>query len=119
MTCSSGVENLLDLPGLVVRPVLVHRPSVGKDPVEDRQETEGDDGFLVDDVQLVGDGPDGHASGCGENGGFAGHAGTWKSIDDGLRGAFGVLRRHVRGVAVLLLRGERCDERRESSEGGG
>lgn len=51
------VEDVLDLLDLTIRPLLVHGTTVLEDAVEDGQQAEGDDGFLVQDIKLVADGP--------------------------------------------------------------
>lgn len=57
------IEDIANLTDLGIGPLLVQRASKLSDGRKYAEETERDDRFLVDNVQLVGDGPDGYA-GC-------------------------------------------------------
>ncbi len=58
------VEQFLDLSNLAVRPLRVAGSAVLEDTVKDGQQAEGDNGFFIDNVQLVADGPDGNTCTC-------------------------------------------------------
>lgn len=59
---SGRVQNLLILADGGVGPFLVHGTAILEDSVEDAQQAEGDNGFFVENVELVADGVDGGAS---------------------------------------------------------
>lgn len=77
MAFSGRVQNLLVLADGAVGPFLVHGTTILEDSVEDAQQAEGDDGFLVDHVELVADGPDRGASTSREDGGLAREGIAW------------------------------------------
>jgi hypothetical protein len=58
MTLSRLIQNILDFLNLSIRPFLVHRPTILEDPVENAQQAECHDGFLVKNVEFIADGPD-------------------------------------------------------------
>lgn len=82
---TSGVQDALDLLVLGLGPLLVHRATILDQSAPDAQQTEGDDGLLVDDVVLVADGVDGQTSSGGQNGGLGDERVPGQGIDDGLR----------------------------------
>ena len=55
---SGSVQNTLDLVDLAVGPLLVHRASIFENSSPNAQETECDNGFLVDDVVFIAKGVD-------------------------------------------------------------
>ena len=55
------VHDALDFRNRPVRPLAIHGPSVLEDTVEHGQQTECHDRLLVEDIQLVADGPDADA----------------------------------------------------------
>ena len=62
------VQNPLDFVRIAVAKVLVHGPDIVVHGPVDGQQGEEDDGFFVDDVDLVADGRNGETSSSGENG---------------------------------------------------
>lgn len=107
MTCPGRVQNLLVLADGGLGPVVVHGTTIFEDSVKDAQQAEGDDGFLVDHVELIADGPDGGACTCGEDGGLAREGTAWQGIDDGLGLLLGLL---DRDVGLVALRCQGCGE---------
>lgn len=94
------VQNLLVLVDGGIGPVVVHGASIFEDSVENAQQAERDDRFLVDHVELIADGIDGGACTCRENGGLAREGGAWQGVDDGLGLLLGLLDRDVGCVAL-------------------
>lgn len=58
MVRTGGVQDVLDLIGLAVGPLAVHGATELDERTPNAEEAEGDDGLLIDDVKLVGDGED-------------------------------------------------------------
>jgi hypothetical protein len=56
-----GVQDILDLLNLAVCPILVHRPTICEDSVEDTEQAECYHGFFIQDVELIADCIDGNA----------------------------------------------------------
>ena len=73
-----------------IRPLLVHRPGVVVHRPVDRQQAEGDDGLLVDNVDLIGDSGDAQPGTGGQNGGFGDETVARQGIENGLRCIFRV-----------------------------
>lgn len=68
-----GTGSVQDTGNLLVlgfSPLGVHGASVLDDGAPDTQQTEGDDGLLVDDIVLVAQGVDGQTGGGGQDGGL-------------------------------------------------
>lgn len=84
MVRSGAVQDVPNLGDLCVGPFLVERSSVLGDRGEDTQQTEGDDGLLIDDVEFVRDGPDADTGGRGENGGLADEGVAGERVEDRL-----------------------------------
>lgn len=99
MVGASLVEEALDLVGLGLGPLAVHRASVLDQAAPDGEQAEGDDGLLVDDIVLVANGVDAQGGGGGEDGGLGEDRVAGEGIDDGLGLLLGVLGGNVRGVA--------------------
>lgn len=93
------VQDTADLLNLGVGPLSVHWSSILADGVEDGEEGESDNGLLVDDVVLVGEGVDSGASGGGKDGGLGDEGVAWKGIDDGLSLLLWLLSWDAGGVA--------------------
>lgn len=116
---AGAVQDARDLVDLLLGVVGPGGAGVLADGPEDGEQREGDDGLLVDDVQLVADGGDGQASAGGEDGGLG--EGAVAGDGDGLHDALGLL------LGVLLrgleagLGGERWHgaERKGRAETGG
>jgi hypothetical protein len=116
---AGAVQDAGDLLGLLVGVVLPGGAGVLADGPEDGEQREGDDGLLVDDVQLVADGGDGQTGAGREHGGLGQRAVAGDG--DGLHDALGLL------LGVLLrgleagLRGDRGDgaEREGWADAGG
>lgn len=91
MVGTSRVEDILLLLDLALSPLLVHGTTELGDGGEDAEQTEGDDGFLVHDVELVADGRDGETGASGEDGGLGDERVAGKRVEDGLGLLLGVL----------------------------
>ena len=70
MALLRSVQDALDPVCGSSRPVIIHRPAILEDSVEDTEKTECDDGFLVEHVKLVTDRPNRNTSAGGEDGCF-------------------------------------------------
>lgn len=68
--CPGGVQDILEFLLGVLAPFLVHGTTILEDTVEDSQQTEGDDGFLVENVEFVADCPYGDTSTSGKDRGL-------------------------------------------------
>ncbi len=97
MVDTSGVQDTLYLVVLSLRPLRVHGTTKLDQGAPDTEQTEGDDGFLVDDIVLAADGVDGETGGGGEDGGFGDERVTGQRVDDGLGLHLGL--RHTRSRA--------------------
>lgn len=112
---SGLVEDILDLLDLAVGPLLVQGSAVLEDAVEDGQQAEGDDGFLVEHVKLVADGPDGGAGAGGQDGCLAGDAVAGQGVNDRLGLLLRIFGGDVGGMAHRC-RGHGSAERWQGSE---
>jgi hypothetical protein len=81
---ASGVEDVLDLVGLVLGPLLVGRATVDGHSGVDGEQTQHDDRLLVDDVQLIADGGNGDTGTGREDGRLAQQAVAGQGVDDAL-----------------------------------
>lgn len=95
---AGGIEDVLDLVGLVVGPLLVSGATVDGDTGVDGKQTQHDDGLLVDDVELVADGGDRDGGAGRQDGGLAQQAAAGQGVQD----ALGLL---LGGGGVALLAG--------------
>ena len=93
------VQDVLDLVALLIGPLLVKGTTELDEATPDREQAEGDDGLLVHDIVLVGDGVDGKTGGGGEDGGLGNEVAAGKGVDDGLGLGLGVLGREAGRVA--------------------
>lgn len=84
MALSRVVENALDAGCGVLGPFAVHGTTVFEDAIEDGQQAESHDGFLVEHVQLVGNGPSRDTGTGGQDGSLRDEAVTWEGVDDRL-----------------------------------
>ena len=84
MVLAGGVEDVLDLVGLVLGPLLVSRATVDGDTGVDGEQTQHDNRLLVDDVELVADGGDRDTGTGGEDGGLAQEVAAGEGVDDAL-----------------------------------
>lgn len=82
MISASSVQDALDLVALSIGPFLVSWSSILSDSVEDREETESDDGFFVDDVVFIRKSVESCSKGSGEDGSFRDEGGAWEGIED-------------------------------------
>lgn len=101
------IGNLLVLP---IGPFAVHGTEVLDDGGPDAQQTEGDDGLLVDDIVLVAEGVNGQPGDGGHDGGLGDERVAGQGIENGLGLLLWVLGRDARDVAVRG-RGEAGDGR--------
>lgn len=90
---TSGVEDALDLLVLALGPLLVGRATVLDETTPDGEQADGDDGLLVHDIVLGGEGVDGETGGGGEDGGLAQHAVAGEGVEDALGLLLGLLGR--------------------------
>ena len=116
---AGAVQDARDLLDLLLGVVGPGRAGVLADSPEDGEQREGDDGLLVDDVELVADGRDGETSAGGQDSGLGERAvaGDGNGLHDALGLLLGVL---LRGLEAGQ-RGERGDgaEREGRAETGG
>lgn len=89
---TSSIQDILLLLDLSISPGIVDWTEVLEGAVEDAEETEGGDGFLVHHIELIADGRDGETSTGGEDGGLGNERVSGEGIDDGLSFGLGVLR---------------------------
>jgi hypothetical protein len=108
---TGAVKDVLDLVVLRLSPLLVGRATVLDQSTPDGQKGDGDDGLLVHDVVLAGDGIDGETSGGAQDGALAEEAVTGKSVDDALGLLLGVLG----GNIAVVSRGGNGDGRGSSA----
>ncbi len=94
------VQDTADLLDLGVGPLAVHWSGILSNGVEDGKEGEGDNGLLVDDVVLVGEGVNGGTGGRGEDGSLRDKGVAWERVDDGLSLLLWLLGWDVRGVVA-------------------
>ena len=78
------VQNATDLLNLGVGPLSVHWSRILSNSEEDGEKGESDNGLLVDDVVLVGEGVDSGSGGGGEDGGLGDEGVAREGIEDGL-----------------------------------
>lgn len=86
-------------------PLLVGRTSIFANGPENGQQAKGDDGFFVDDVELVADSCDGDTGTGRENGGLGDEAVAREGVEDGLGLLLGLL---CWDVGVEAGRGDLC-----------
>lgn len=115
-----GVQDVLDLVGVVLGKLLVHGADVVVDTEVDGEQGEEDNRLLVDDVELVGDGGDRKTSTGGEDTDLRGQGVAGQRVEDGLCGLLGLLLGDL-GSALRALGGGRegGDGRRGGAEGEG
>lgn len=97
MVGTSGVEDVLVLLDLALSPLLVDGTTVLGSGSEDAEKTEGSDGLLVHDIELVADGGHRETGGGGEDGSLGDEGVAGESIDDRLSLLLGVLGGDVGG----------------------
>ena len=81
---AGAVQDARDLLDLLLGVVGPGRAGVLADSPEDGEQREGDDGLLVDDVELVADGGDRDTGTGGEDGGLAQEVAAGEGVDDAL-----------------------------------
>lgn len=111
MVGTGAVKDVLDLVVLRLSPLLVGRATVLDQSTPDGKKGDGDDGLLVHDVVLAGDGVDGETGGGAEDGALAEEAVTGKRVDDALSLLLGVLG----GNIAVVSRGGNGDGRGSSA----
>ena len=118
---AGAVEDAGNLLGLLIGVVLPGGAGVLADGPEDGQQRKGDDGLLVDDVELVADGEGADTGGGGEYGGLGDGAvaGHGYGIQKRLGLLLGVLLRQVGLVAGLGCDAGDGAERERWAETGG
>lgn len=99
MVGTGAVEDVLDLLVLSLGPGGVAGTTVLDEATPDGQKAEGDDGLLVHDIVLAGEGVDAETGGGAEDGGLAEQAVAGDGIDDALGLLLGLLGGHVAVVA--------------------
>lgn len=78
------VENVLDLVGLALGPLLVCGTTVDGDTGIDGEQAEHDNRLLVDDVKLVANGGNGDTGAGGEDGGLGEEVAAGERVEDAL-----------------------------------
>jgi hypothetical protein len=118
---AGSVQDTRDLVDLLLRIVSPSRSSVLGNGPEDGKEREGDNGLLVDDVELVADSSDTETGSRGEDGGLGegAVAGDGYRVEDGLGLLLGVLLGQVGLIAGLDGDGGQGAERERWAETGG
>jgi len=115
-----GVQDVLDLVGVVLGKLLVHGADIVVDTKVDGEEREEDNGLLVDDVELVADRGDGETSTGGKNTDLGSDGVTGQRVEDGLGDLLGLLLGDLRSVLASGGGGrEGGDGRRDGAEGEG
>jgi hypothetical protein len=99
MVGTRRVQDVLDLLGLRLGPLLVHGTTKLDQGTPDAEKAEGNNRLLVDDIVLVADGVDRETGSRREDGRLGDQAAARERIDDGLRLGLGILDRDVRGLA--------------------
>lgn len=89
---TGSVQDVLLLLDLALSPFPVGRTSVLGDGSENAEKTEGGNGFLVQDVELVADGGDGDTGSGGKDGSLGNQGVARKRVEDRLSFLLGVLR---------------------------
>jgi hypothetical protein len=82
VTLPRVIQSALDAGDCAVGPLAVHGTTVFEDTVEDGEQAESNDGFLVEHVQLIGDSPGGNTGTGRQDRGLGNEAVAWESIDD-------------------------------------
>lgn len=118
---TGSVQDTRDLVDLLLRIVSPSRSGVLGNGPEDGKEREGDNGLLVDDVELVADSGDTETGSRGEDGGLGegAVAGDGYRVEDGLGLLLGVLLGQVGLIAGLDGDGGQGAERERWAETGG
>lgn len=106
---TSRVQDILVLLRLTLGPLSVHGTAIFAEGSEDAEQTESDDGFLVEDVQLVADCGNGETGSGGQDGGLGDERAAGQGVDDRLGLLLGLLSWHVRGESRCREVG--CDGR--------
>lgn len=114
---TGSVQNTGNLLVLALSPLAVHGASVLDNGTPDTQQTESDDGLLVDDIVLVAEGVDGQTGGGGQDGGLGDERVAGQGIQNGLSLLLGVLSGDVGRLAVAGG-GEGGDSRESSGRDG-
>lgn len=96
---TGSVQDAGDLLVLPLSPLPVQGTSILDDGAPDTQQTEGDDGLLVDNVVLVAEGVDGQAGGGRQDGALGDEGASGKGVEDRLGLLLGVLGGHIGSVA--------------------
>lgn len=81
---SGRVQDVSDLVDLSLGPLGVHWSSILSDGGEDGEQAESNDGFLVDDQELVGDGGNTQTSTSGQSSDLGDQAVAGDGVDNGL-----------------------------------
>ena len=112
------VQDGLDLVGVVVGEVLVHRPNVRVHAPVDGEQRQHDNGLLVHDVDLIADGCDGKTGASGKQTNLAGQAVAGQSVEDRIGGGLRVLDRNLRRLAIGATGGGGVEGSGEGGRGG-
>ena len=100
MILARSIQDILDLVRLPLGPFFVHGTPVVRDGPEDGEKGEHDDGFFVDDVELVADCCYGQTRSGREDGDFGGDAGAGKGVEDRFRRVLRVLLWYIGQASV-------------------
>lgn len=74
---TSRVQDVSDLVGLCLRPLLIHRSTIFDNTAPNAQQAEHNDGFLVNNIVLVAESVDCDTSAGGENGSLGDQGVAW------------------------------------------
>ena len=92
---TGSVQDVLLLLDLLLSPFPVGRTTVLGNGSEDTENTEGGNGFLVKDIELVADGGNGETGSGGKDGTLGNQRVTRQRVEDRLSLLLGFLARHV------------------------
>jgi hypothetical protein len=106
---TSRVQNILVLLRLTISPLSVHGTTIFAESSEDAEQTECNDGFLIQDVKLVADGGNGETGSGRQDGGLGYERAAGEGVDDRLGLLLGLLGWDVRGESRCREVG--CDGR--------
>lgn len=94
---TGSVQDVLVLLNLTLSPLAVSGTTILGNGSENAEKTEGGNGFLVQDVELVADGGDGDTGSGGKDGSLGNQGVARKRVEDRLSLLLGILSRDVGG----------------------
>lgn len=112
------IQDVANAADLCVGPLFIQRAAELPDCRKHSQQTDRHDGLFVDNVQLVGDGPDRHGGGRGQDGRLGYERAAGETVEERLRFGFGVHGRR-RGCALEAGGGDCGGHEVPVEQGGG